>query len=114
MKHERKGRVETHHDGHKIEHHHDNDLHRDHHEEAYGHMKKGYKEMSDGREHVREQYEGFEGSGAGGMGRREIARDIKVEGGGRQAKQHKQRMEAGFEDDTVYGKIPPRPGKIDS
>lgn len=114
MKNERKGRVEMHNDGHKMEHHHDNDMHRGFHEEAYGHMKKGYSEMSEGKEHIRPQYEGYEGEGMKGRGGREIARDIKMEGGGRQAKQHKQRMETGFRDDTVYGKMPPRPGKIDS
>ena len=106
-----KHRVETHHDGHKFEHHHENDLHRDHHEMAHGHMRKGYHEMMKDGGHEKEYIHSGE---HGMMSGREVARELKMEGGGRQAKQHKQRMAAGMRDDTVYGKIPPRPGRIDS
>lgn len=101
--HARKSRVETHRmGGMKIEHHMDNDMHSDHHENAYGHMDKSYHEMmKDGGHKAESRYEGIRGLPKGEVSKMENS------GAGRMARQARQ-------DDTVYGKIPPRPGTIDS
>jgi len=115
--HARKSRVESHKmGGMKIEHHHDNDMHKDHHEKAHGHMTRGYHEMHKLGGHAPEsQYEGIRGLPMGEV------REVERAGAGRMAKQYRQReamedrgMGRESRDDTVYGKIPPRPGKIDS
>jgi hypothetical protein len=98
-----KSRVESHKmGGMKIEHHHDNDMHSDHHKNAYGHMDMSYNEMHKAGGHKAESRY----SGISGLPRGEV-KMMENSGGGRMSKQHKQ-------DDTVYGKMPPRPGKIDS
>jgi len=114
---EHKSRVESHKmGGMKIEHHHDNDMHRDHHEKAHGHMGRGYHEMHKmGGLKPESQYEGVRGLPMGEVHR------LEKSGAGRMARQYREREameDSGRErkpkDDTAYGKLPPRPGTIDS
>lgn len=115
--HARKSRVESHnYGGMKIEHHHDNEMHKGHHEMAHGHMDRDYHEMHKmGGLMPESQYEGIRGMPMGEVHRLEKA------GAGRMARQYRQReaMEEGKDtrmptDDTVYGRLPPIPGTIDS
>lgn len=116
MKHPSHHKVETHLDGHKFEYHHDNDMHEDSYEMAHGHRNSPFTEMhADGGLPREEMYYGITGGDMNarrGMG--EMEKERKMEGGGRMARQHKQRLGTGMRDDTVYGRLPPIPGRIDS
>lgn len=116
-----RGKVHTMHDGHKHEYHYDDDhhhkMHHDAHEISHGHRDMGYHDMHEHGGLPRETiYYGINGGSIADRrsGMAEVERDRKMEGGGRMARQHKQRAGAGMRDDTVYGKMPPVPGRIDS
>lgn len=90
------GKGKTHSLEYKIEYFPDNDMHGDVHDKMHG-----YRDGS----HMK-----------GGMNVREAERELKTHSGGRLAKRHRQYEAAGGRDidDTVYGRLPPVPGRIDS
>lgn len=97
----------------KIEYFPDNDMHDDVHERMYGyrdgsHMKAG-----------RGEYVGGHPLKTGGASMMEIEAELKTHSGGRMARRDRQYKAAGKSmgndvDDTVYGRLPPVPGRIDS